>query len=92
MLTIIKNIKNDKYINIIETEHFLTRTDRKYCSYRLTYNLLKTQYPLRIEYQEFNKFKLFYPHPDSNKYNLILIIFIESIDEIRILTTFPEEI
>jgi len=92
MLNILKNIKNEKYINIVETNHFLLRTERKYCNYKIIFNLLKTQFPLKIECQEINKFKLFYPHPKSNKYNLILIIFIEKLDKIRILTTFPEEI
>ena len=92
VLTILKDIRNNKHINIVETNHFLLRTDRKYCSYKLIYRLLKTQFPLRIGFQEFNKFKLFYPHPENNKYYLILIIFIESRNEIQILTTFPEEI
>ena len=46
--------------------------------------------PFKIQYQEFNKFKLTYKHPQSSKYNLIIVIFIENIDKIRIITTFPE--
>jgi len=90
MEIILKNISDEKHIVIIETKHFIENTGRKYCSYDLTYDLLKTKMPLKIEYQNYNKFKLIYKHPENSKYNLIIVIFIENMDEIRIITTFPE--
>jgi len=73
-----------------KTKHFIENTQRKYCGYDITYELLKTRIPLKIEYQEFNKFKLTYKHLESSKYNLILVVFIENRNTVRIITTFPE--
>jgi len=89
MEIILKNIRDKKHI-IVETKHFIEKTERKYCGYSLTYELLKTKMPLKIEYQDYNKFKVTYKYPKSFKYNLIIVIFIENMDEIRIITTFLE--
>jgi len=90
MELILRNIKDEKHIIIIETKHFIEKTERKYCGYNWVYGLLKTEIPLKIEYQDFNKFKLIYKHPENFKYNLIIVIFIENMGKIRIITTFPE--
>lgn len=75
---------------LLKLKHFIEKTERKYCGYGLTYELLKTKIPFKIEYQDYNKFKVTYKYPKNSKYNLIIVIFIENMDEIRIITTFPE--
>lgn len=63
---------------------------RDYCSPELSYNLLKKSIPLYIKLSTNNKFRVTYSHPDTSKYNLVIVIFIIDLDNIKLITTFPE--
>ncbi|MDR0900119.1 MAG: hypothetical protein LBM26_00505 [Methanobrevibacter sp.] len=63
---------------------------REYCSPELSYNILKKSIPLQIETPINNKFRVTFSHPDTNKYNLVIVIFIIDLNNIKLITTFPE--
>jgi hypothetical protein len=90
MRKILEKIRNNNSVKITEIPHFAIRVKRKYCSYELTYHALKNEIPLKIISSKNNKFKIVYPHKDSTKYNIIIVSFIENKNEIRLITTFPE--
>jgi hypothetical protein len=90
MEMILKKIRGNEPIKIVETPHFAISVRRKYCSYELTYYTLKNKIPLKIIHSKDNKFRIIYDHEDSTKYNIIIVSFIENKNEIRLITTFPE--
>ncbi|MDR1818909.1 MAG: hypothetical protein LBR15_01490 [Methanobrevibacter sp.] len=62
----------------------------KYCSYELIYKLIKEHVEVNIENPTDNKFKVRYLHPDTNKYYVCIVLFINDLNSIRIITTHPE--
>ncbi|MDR3290817.1 MAG: hypothetical protein LBT10_01575 [Methanobrevibacter sp.] len=88
---ILQKLRNKKNVNISKSSHFIKRIKEreKYCNYDTIYNIINNSVPLNIEFSEDNKFRITYEHTDN--YNLVVVIFIKSISEIRLVTTFPEE-
>jgi len=86
-----KRLRNNENIVITDSEHFLDNTTRKYCNYDKVYSLIKNELFIHLEPSGDNKFLLIYNHPESDKYHVKVVIFIKSLDEIRLVTTFPTE-
>jgi len=77
---------------ITDSEHFLDSTNRKYCEYGSIYELIRNHDPLNIKLSNDNKFIVVYKHPSNDRYYIIVVIFIRSLVEIRLVTTFPTKI
>lgn len=87
---ILENLRNNNDIEITDTPHYIHKSERKHCKYEWGYDLLKNIKPSSIQYSKDNKFKLIFKHPESQKYNLVLVIFIINETHIRLITTHPE--
>jgi hypothetical protein len=44
-----------------------------------------------LEFSKEDKFLVIYNHPESDKYHVKVVIFIKTMDEIRLVTNFPTE-
>jgi len=87
---ILTKLRNNESVTITESFHYVKRAKRDYCSSKLSYNVLKKHIPLFIKPSKKNKFRITFSHLETNKYNLVIIIFIETLDKIRLVSTFPE--
>ncbi|WP_157078718.1 hypothetical protein [Methanobrevibacter filiformis] len=90
MENILLRIRDNDKVIIIESSHYLKRVQREYCSSKLTHMSLKNNIPLYINLPKKNKFRITYSHPESTKYNLVIVMFLENHNEIKLITTFPE--
>ncbi|MDR2830787.1 MAG: hypothetical protein LBB45_07120 [Methanobrevibacter sp.] len=64
--------------------------EEKHYEYDEVCQTIKTDIPLKIKYSENNKFRVTYKHPYNNKYDLVIVIFIKEINNIKLITAFPE--
>ncbi|KZX15222.1 hypothetical protein MBCUT_16820 [Methanobrevibacter cuticularis] len=90
MENILTRLRGNELINITESSHYIKRVKRDYCGSELSYNILKKSIPLYIKSPINSKFRVTYSHPDTSKYNLVIVIFIIDLDNIKLITTFPE--
>ena len=90
MENILTKLRSNDSINITESSHYIKRVKRDYCSTELSYNILNKSIPLYIKHPINNKFRVTYSHPDTSKYNLVIVIFIIDFNNIKLITTFPE--
>jgi len=90
MENILRGLRTNKSINITESSHYLKRVKRDYCDSELSHDLLNKSVPLHIKSSINNKFRVTYSHPDTSIYNLVIVIFIIDLSNIKLITTFPE--
>ena len=90
---ILSNIQRNQ-VKIIETPHFTKRSNskkrEKYCKPSIVYETLKTTQPVDIYDSNYDKFRIKYDHINSERYYIIIVVFIVSKNEIRLITTHPE--
>jgi len=87
---ILKSLRNKGNVKIIDTPHYVEKSNRKHCDYEWGYELLKNSSPLMVKYSKDNKFKLIYKNPKNERYNIVFVIFIMNHENIKLITTHPE--
>jgi len=90
MENILTRLRDDEPIKITESAHYIKRVKRDYCGSELSYNILNNSIPVYIKPPRNNKFRVAYLHPKTSKYNLVIVIFIIDLNNIKLITTFPE--